>query len=311
VAMDRGDSIGRDLMNEVGRDQGLKIGKDSQTMIGNDATTLVGKDNTLTVGKDNTVTVGKDNTLTVGKDFATRVGRDVDILVGKDLTKQVARNERETTGQNRSITVGQRRTSEIGTVDSTSVGVKHFVKVSPPKGHKNVTSSTMTHEKIVLTTGAGATITMEGAEVRIDADAIKLAAKKFITAEAESEEISILAKTELGLRSQQNIVVETVDGHIDIMAKGGDLLLTTEQTLTMISEHLSSNSHETALINASKTVTITGPDHVTLTSKLMSIEGSDKVVMTGNWITIRGDQTFAMKSKGTMYIWGSPVNINP
>jgi type VI secretion system secreted protein VgrG len=108
--------------------------------------------------------VKNDEEHTVGHDRTRSVGRNESVTVRKNRTKQVAENERTMIGQNQSTIVGVNRTSQVGATDATSAGEK-WVTVAA-----NSASITVTENKIVLDTGAGATITLESNQIRIEAD---------------------------------------------------------------------------------------------------------------------------------------------
>jgi type VI secretion system secreted protein VgrG len=124
--------------------------------------------------KDLTMLVKHDEQDTVGRDRTRLVKRNESVTVGKNRTKQVVQNERVTIGLNQSISVGVNRSAQIGVIDSTVVGNTHVVMIAPPgeAGPSASSSITMTDKKIVLDTGAGATITMDHDKITIEADDI-------------------------------------------------------------------------------------------------------------------------------------------
>jgi type VI secretion system secreted protein VgrG len=116
--------------------------------------------------------VKNDEECVVGHDRSRTVQRNEDVMVGKNRTKQIVQNERVTIGQNQSIAVGVNRSVQVGSIDSTTVGNTHVVMITPPGegGPERSASITMTDKKIVLDTGAGATITMDRDKITIEAD---------------------------------------------------------------------------------------------------------------------------------------------
>src|SRR5262249_23909476 len=123
--------------------------------------------------KDWNMLVKKDEQDTVGRDRTRAVKRNESITIGENRTKQIVQNERVTIGQNQSVTVGVNRTAQIGNNDTTTVGIQHLVMIAPPGegvGPSASSSITMTDKKIVLDTGAGATITMDHDKITIEAD---------------------------------------------------------------------------------------------------------------------------------------------
>ena len=142
----------------------MQAEKDLNKLVKNDEQVKIGRDRTKQVGRDAQEHVGQDRTRTVGRNEA--------ISIGKDLVKQVAGNERISIGKNQRVNVGINRSTEVGFVDSTVVGETHVVKISPPGagGEAKSSSITMTDKKIVLDTGAGATIVMENDKITLDAE---------------------------------------------------------------------------------------------------------------------------------------------
>jgi len=122
--------------------------------------------------RDMQTLVKHDQRETIGHDRMRDVKRDETITIGRNLTKRVVGTEREMTGIHRSITVGVNRTSQIGAKDVAMIGDTFLVMISPPgEGGPSTSSSIlMTDKKIVLDTGAGATITMDGDKITIEAD---------------------------------------------------------------------------------------------------------------------------------------------
>jgi type VI secretion system secreted protein VgrG len=83
------------------------------------------------------------------------------------------------------MVVGVNRSTQVGSIDSNVAGSMVSVMISPPGEYgvtTNATSTTMEDKKIVLTTGAGATITMEGDTITIEATNIFLFSKEFLGA---------------------------------------------------------------------------------------------------------------------------------
>ncbi len=320
VKHDEDVTIGNDRTKQIGRDDSHDVGRDRQRTVGRDESVDVGQDRTRTVGRDEKATIGQDRATEIGRDYVQQVGQNKDITIGKDLTKNVAENERETTGQNRTISVGQNRSSDIGLVDSISAGEKVYVEIKPPEGEGessssgssgggSPTSTTMTDKKIVLTTGAGATITMDGAKVTIEADTIEFFAKKNIKADAESEDVVVHAKKDIALGSDQTIHVATAAGVIDVSATGGNVALTTDQSAIITATADFAATSKTALIAASAGAVVSGGPQAALTAASTLVQGSSEVLVTGAAATVTGG-TVAIDGGATL-IKGAPVSINP
>jgi type VI secretion system secreted protein VgrG len=112
--------------------------------------------------------------------FEDAAGKElVRVQAERDLQKLVKNDERVTVRQDRFTRVGRNRTTQIGVADSTLVGEKLLAAVLPASegAGGDMTSLVMTHRKIVLDTGAGATITMEGDKITLDAKLIEVHAR--------------------------------------------------------------------------------------------------------------------------------------
>jgi type VI secretion system secreted protein VgrG len=321
------DAAGRELLRmQAERDLQKLVKNDEKVTIGNDRAKDVGRDDNQSVGRDRARSVGRDESVSIGRDLNQNVAGNMSLTVGAEYTKIVGENEQETTALHRSIVVGLNRSSSVGLVDSTSVGERFFVAVTPPGGEAgSATSATMVDKKIVFTTGAGATITLEGAEVRIDADVIKLTAKKTIEADAESESVSIRAKTDIALESDQTLHASTAAGVIKLEATGGDLQLGTDQSITAaasvniemsstnatISAPITTINAGHAIISASEVATVSAGKQAAVTSQVALLSGSSAVAVAGGVATVSGASATEVTSGGQVLIQGAPVNINP
>jgi type VI secretion system secreted protein VgrG len=107
----------------------------------------------------------------------------------RDLVKVVKNDERRTIGQDRFSRIGRddrmmvvnSRTTQIGTDDATLAGESVSAAVSPrPGAGGSPTAFRMTHEKIILDTGTGATITMEGNKITLDAEVIEIVGRDYV-----------------------------------------------------------------------------------------------------------------------------------
>ncbi len=114
------------------------------------------------------------------RDLDMLVKHDESVTVRNDLTKLVGANEREETGQNRTSAVGVNWTSQIGMVQRVIAG-EMIREAVPQRGGSDgkCASITITDRKIVLDTGAGATITLDVDKIILDAhDYIDLRGRK-------------------------------------------------------------------------------------------------------------------------------------
>ncbi|HVJ90927.1 MAG TPA: type VI secretion system tip protein TssI/VgrG [Labilithrix sp.] len=145
--------------------------------------------------KDLNKLVKHDEQVTIGNDRTREVKRNESVTVGKNRTKQVVQNERVTIGQNQSVTVGVNRSAQIGSIDSTMVGDTYVAMISPPGELAPSPSSSivMTDKKIVLDTGAGASITLRRDTITISAKKIKIVAKDHVHVRGSKTGIGLAA----------------------------------------------------------------------------------------------------------------------
>jgi type VI secretion system secreted protein VgrG len=145
--------------------------------------------------KDMNKLVKNDEQSVVGRDRTREVKRNESVTVGKNRTKQVVKNERVTIGENQSITVGINRSAYIGSIDSTTVGGTHSVMIAPPGegGPSSSSSITMTDKKIILNTGAGATITMHRNKITLDAKTVTVVARDNIELRGKKRGLKLAA----------------------------------------------------------------------------------------------------------------------
>jgi type VI secretion system secreted protein VgrG len=183
-----------------------------------DWTKLVKNDEDAVVGRDRTRLVKNDESVTIGNSRSKVVKKNEDVVIGKNHTKKVGANEREVTILNRIVSVGASRSSQVGSIDSVVAGSAISVMVSPPsEGESAGTSQVITHDRIVLSTPGGATLTMEG-------DAITLTAR-LISFEA-TEKLTALGKlgATLGATSGE-VLVGSESGEVRVDAASNKLTL--------------------------------------------------------------------------------------
>ncbi len=122
--------------------------------------------------KDMHKLVKNDEQSTVGRDRTRQVQRNEAVTVGKDRTKQVARPSASASARTRASPSASTAPRRSATTTPPPWGIQHLVMIAPPgEGGPSTSSSiTMTDKKIVLDTGAGATITMDHDRISIVAD---------------------------------------------------------------------------------------------------------------------------------------------
>ncbi len=107
------------------------------------------------------------------RDMTTLVKRNAEFAVGKDYVKRIVENETKAVGANQSTTVGANRTSFVGYVDETTAGESVALQVRPVEDEMaSKTRVFVSDKKIVLDTGAGATITLENDTITLSAAVI-------------------------------------------------------------------------------------------------------------------------------------------
>jgi type VI secretion system secreted protein VgrG len=181
-----------------------------------DLNKLVKHDETVTIGNNRTKLVKNNDDFTVGNNRTKVVKNNEDVTIGNSLSQLVKNNARQVIGMNKSISVGVNRSTQIGAIDSTIVGAVHSVMVAPPgegDAGAGATSTTMENQKIVITTGGGATITLEGATITMEADTFLVKAKAVL--EAVSEGTSKLA-------GASGVTVLSSGG--DVLVQGGPMV---------------------------------------------------------------------------------------
>jgi type VI secretion system secreted protein VgrG len=126
----------------------------------------------------------RDFQMLVKHDGTSTVANDLNLTIGKNLTKRVSENEREFTGMNRSVTVGVDRSTRVESNDTTSVGASYTLRISKDDsgdGAGECTTVTVSERTIVLSTGEGARIILEGKKVRIQGETIELEGSSSVT----------------------------------------------------------------------------------------------------------------------------------
>jgi type VI secretion system secreted protein VgrG len=132
------------------------------------ATLSVDTDRTVWVGGSQSFTIDKSSSLQIGENSTTTIGGDAHLAIEGDSSIQVTKS----------------RSSVMGVSDSTTVGSSFSISVAPagaPMG-----SYQMHPGKTELTTGLGATITLEGSNITLKADTIFFDAKNIYGAATET-----------------------------------------------------------------------------------------------------------------------------
>ncbi|MBW2523344.1 MAG: type VI secretion system tip protein VgrG [Deltaproteobacteria bacterium] len=139
--------------------------------------------------RDLTELVKRDQTTTVERDRTATIKQDEHVSIGRHSTRLVGENQREVTGMNRTVVVGVSRMTEIADADLTTVGGSYSLTVAAKNGSDGGgTALAAKQGKLSLTTGRGATITLDGDRVIIKAASIELEADVPIQAKPSVEE---------------------------------------------------------------------------------------------------------------------------
>ena len=221
--------------------------------------------------KDMHKLVKNDEDSTVGRNRSRLVKGNEDVTIGKNLSKNVALNEREVTGQNRNISVGVNRSASIGAIDSTVAGTTILQMVSPPGegGGGASTSHMIKHNKIVLSTPGGASITLDGSD-------ITLAAKN----------ITVTASQKLKVSGKDGADVSSSGGPVKV--QGGPMVLINPAG-SLFSGRVTDLA-PAAITRGAATVLVGGP---AFPFDVVRLPNGD--LRVGNAMTIKGDADFQGK----------------
>jgi hypothetical protein len=214
------------------------------------------------------------------------------LTVGANRTKRVAQNEQASVGMNQRVSVGINRSTHVGAIDSTTVGETHVVSITPPGEWGQTEGSTsilMQDKKIVLDTGAGAKITMEGPVITISAMMVSIDATTLLTA---SGLVTTLAGTTALTVGSQGVT--SVHGQ-------AALNLSSSATAALKGSMVEINGPglfagrvtdlaPAAITRGSATVLIGGP-----TFPFDVVRNPDGTIQVGNNISIAGDETYQRK----------------
>jgi hypothetical protein len=209
------------------------------------------------------------------------VNRHEAVTVGKNRTKQVGQTERVTVGQHQNISVGINRVAQVGNNDTKMVGVQHMVMITPPgEGAVSETSSsyTITDKKIVLDTGAGATITMDHDKITIIADdLVEIWGKKRgvnLHAPAQGGQANVFTGDKFSVDCK-TVSISAKD-QLKILGKDVNIIGTSTAHLTGGSE-----------------VTVTGGATATLAGGTANVTGKGTTNVSGGIVLINGPGLFA------------------
>lgn len=173
------------------------------------------------------------------------------------------------------------------------------------------TSITMVHKKITITTGHGATITMDGAKVTIEADTIEFFAKKNIDADAKEKNVTIHAKTDIALNSDQTVHVATKKGVIAVNASGGNVAVNSDRSVTMSAAANFGASATVCTVKAKSATLIDSGEVSLMQAKNTIVIGSTTLATAGETVAHAAADKMSVTASGEMKIVGKPVDINP
>jgi type VI secretion system secreted protein VgrG len=196
----------------------------------------------------------------------------------------VQQTERVSVGQNQTITVGVNRTAQVGNNDTTTVGVQHLVMIAPPgegdPGSTHSASITMTDKKIVLDTGAGATITM-------DRDKISIVADDLVEIRGKKRGVNLHAPAPGGKANVFTGDSFTVDcTHVSIKASADMKLLGADIDINGKVTEIEGAVIE---IDASTSVDITAKGHTTVDGGNVDVTSAGTILVKGSVVDVQGD----------------------
>jgi type VI secretion system secreted protein VgrG len=159
----------------VGSNQSTRVGSNQSTRVGSNHSVSVGGASSSTVALASAETVGLAKTLTVGGAYEVTVGGAMNTTVMGLQAEEVGLLKTVTVGAKIEVTCGKTKmvldASGKVTIEGTEIDLKG--------------------KKIVLDTGAGATITMDGSTMTQVADKISATGKKGVVLEAKDENMLI------------------------------------------------------------------------------------------------------------------------
>ena len=208
--------------------------------------------------------------------FEDAAGKElVRVQAERDLQKLVKHDER--------VSIRHNRSTYVGSIDATTVGDTHVVMIAPPAegGPQASSSITMTDKKIVLDTGAGATITLDRDKITIEADDL----------------VEIWGK-----KRGVNLHAPAPGGQTNLFT--GDSFTVSTQTIVMTGNDVS--------ICAVDTLKLDGTGSATLSSDgTTSVSGKGSATLSSDGTTsVSGKGSATLSSSGTTNVSGTPVQLN-
>ena len=208
--------------------------------------------------------------------FEDAAGKElVRVQAERDLQKLVKHDER--------VSIRHNRSTCVGSIDATTVGDTHVVMIAPPAegGPQASSSITMTDKKIVLDTGAGATITLDRDKITIEADDL----------------VEIWGK-----KRGVNLHAPAPGGQTNLFT--GDSFTVSTQTIVMTGNDVS--------ICAVDTLKLDGTGSATLSSDgTTSVSGKGSATLSSDGTTsVSGKGSATLSSSGTTNVSGTPVQLN-
>lgn len=205
----------RDLDAHVLHDERRRVDRDRTTKILRNEETLIKNDERHQVERDRSTKVLRHEELYVGGNRQAAVDGNSNETIAKNASSQVNGRRSEVTAKSRSVMIGQSSSTVVGMSESTNVGVMRSTKVGlmdslSVLGMRNVsvgleqtfsvgapgwltsltggklpnTTIKMTPMSIKLSTSKGASITLEGDTITLDAKEIRLGSSDKIKLDA-------------------------------------------------------------------------------------------------------------------------------
>ncbi|MCA9622854.1 MAG: type VI secretion system tip protein VgrG [Myxococcales bacterium] len=202
---DLNERINHDHTTDVGHDQVDTVGNDQAFRITQHQSTQVGGNQSMRVAGSRTLTVGGDETITIGDDRIRSIGKNCKVSVGKSRSAFIVGDNSVGVGGNESLTVSGERRVYVDGAESYTVSNKRIVKcegiqreitgdrVIAVSGDNRLTVDgafelkaggtllRMEQNKILLESGGGARIELDGGQITINGT------KVFIEAAAECD----------------------------------------------------------------------------------------------------------------------------
>jgi type VI secretion system secreted protein VgrG len=220
VGNDRTKVVQRDERVSIGNNRTKAVENDETVTIGNDHTRTVENDETVTIGNDHTRSVAKNEILSIGQDLLKTVmanarevtGMSRSVVVGVSQSTQVGMIHSTTVGESFVVRVSPPgEAMSLGSVTRTLLK-QNYVEVGTDGG----ATVTWDDRTVVITSGTGVTVTVSDT-TNLDLDPPPPDAKKIVLDTGAGAKIA-LEGGKITMTAAEGIEIEAKDG--DTLIKG-------------------------------------------------------------------------------------------